>query len=182
MRTLALSVLGLVTLSACGPDEAAAPPPPIPRKKAADTAPPPAAVALVDYSYDPVGKRDPFRGTQTTGGNANKPEGQPGDDCTTPLCLSNVDEFTVVGIVSGDTNPMAMVEDRAGVGYILRRTTRIGKSGGKVTQIRRDCVEVTSYVTGGESGKQANKQEICLRADVRSQNPIDLLKNREFIP
>jgi hypothetical protein len=50
-------------------------------------------------------------------------------DCTDPLCLADLDEFRVVAVISGDANPMAMVEDRGGVGHIVRRNTRIGTQG-----------------------------------------------------
>jgi type IV pilus assembly protein PilP len=93
----------------------------------------------------------------------------------------DTDELTVVAVVSGDANPLAMVEDRTGVGHIVRRNTRIGKQGGKVTQILRDCFVVTSFVSGGADGKPlANKQNMCVKSDVRSIDPLDLLKGKEF--
>ena len=185
MRALFFTSMLAVTagLSGCGGEDAAPPPPPIARKKAAEPAAAPPPVATVDYAYNPVGKRDPFRASIDVGGPAVDDGNRVDTGCDDPLCKSNVDEFNVVAIVSGDANPLAMVEDRTGVGYVVRRNTRMGKAGGKVTQIRRDCVVVTSFVSGGADGKpQANKQEICLRTDARSKNPTNLLNGKEFIP
>ncbi|MFZ5446229.1 MAG: pilus assembly protein PilP [Myxococcota bacterium] len=176
-------VLGLV--SGCGEEPAAAPPPTaVAKKKAAEAPAAPKAVDAIDYSYNPVGKRDPFRApdldvaTSSNGTTAVEKVG-----CTEPLCLVDTDELTVVAVVSGDANPLAMVEDRAGVGHIVRRNSRIGKQGGKVTQILRDCIVVTSFISGGADGKpQANKQNMCVKTDAKSANPLDLLKNKEFSP
>jgi type IV pilus assembly protein PilP len=138
----------------------------------------------VDYVYNPVNKRDPFRGAfvpepgaPTTGGPVVL------EGCNEPLCLTSLDELTVVAVVSGDANPLAMVEDRTGTGHIVRRNTRMGKQGGKVTQILRDCIVVTSFISGGADGKpQANKQNMCVKTDTRSAPALDLFKNKEFIP
>ena len=174
-----LITLALGALLGCGEE----PPPvvaPAVAKKKAEAAAPVAVVAQVDYVYSPINKRDPFR--------------QPGVDgpkgvvevtgevtCTEPLCLMDIDELAVVAVVSGDANPLAMVEDRGGVGHIVRRNTRVGKQGGKVTQILRDCIVVTSFISGGPDGKpQANKQNMCVKTDSRSIEPLDLLKGKEF--
>jgi type IV pilus assembly protein PilP len=55
-----------------------------------------------------------------------------------------------VAVVTGDANPMAMVEDPAGRGHIVRRNTRMGRQGGKVTQILREEVIVTEVITTPE--------------------------------
>lgn len=176
----------LALLSGCGEDAAPAAAPAAAKKKAAE----PVAAAVVapadqvDYAYNPIGKRDPFKGLYdelAPKGPTGTEEKGPG--CNEPLCLVDTDELSVVAVVSGDANPLAMVEDRAGVGHIVRRNTRVGKQGGKVTQILRDCIVVTSFISGGSDGKpQANKQEMCVKSDSRSANPLDLLKNKEFSP
>ncbi len=177
-----VGALGL--LAGCGEEP---PPPaaaaPAARKKAAEAAPVVAATQ-VDYAYNAVGKRDPFRGAFIVEDGPKKAGDEgPKVDCTDPLCLSDIDDFTVVAVVSGDANPLAMVEDRTGTGYLVRRNTRIGKQGGKVTQILRDCIVVTSFISGGADGKpQANKQNMCVKTDSRSTPALDLLKNKEFIP
>ncbi|MDP1822987.1 MAG: pilus assembly protein PilP [Archangium sp.] len=176
-----LLALALGAMAGCGED---APPPtaaPVTPRKKVEAAAPVAAAVTVDYAYSPINKRDPFRSLLVEG-----PKGSlevPGEtvSCTEPLCLVDTDELTVVAVVSGDANPLAMVEDRSGVGHIVRRNTRVGKQGGKVTQILRDCIVVTSFISGGPDGKpQANKQNMCVKTDTRSIEPLDLLKGKEF--
>ncbi len=137
-------------------------------------------VAQVDYVYNPINKRDPFRSLFTSVEIARDGDALKGQ-CTEPLCQLDVDELVVVGVVSGDANPVAMVEDKAGVGHLVRRNSRIGKQGGKVTQILRDCIVVTSFISGGSDSKpQANKQNLCVQTDARSEPAMDLLKGKEF--
>lgn len=180
-RTLAL--VGAMSLAACGSGEEELPPVVTTQRKKSVEAPPPPPVTTVDYAYNPVGKRDPFRGLIDPGPAGGGTGGTGVIECTEPLCQIALDELTVVAVVSGDSNPLAMVEDRTGVGYLVRRNTRIGLNGGKVTQIRRDCIQVTSFISGGADGKpQANKEDKCLAVDVRRADPLDLLKNKSFIP
>lgn len=187
MRRATLQLCVMVgLLGGCGEEPAAAPPPVATKKKTVEAAPVAVKVAdQVDYSYNPVGKRDPFRGLEVLepGPGPDKGGTEPRPGCTEPLCLVDTDELSVVAVVSGDANPLAMVEDRSGVGHIVRRNTRVGKQGGKVTQILRDCIVVTSFISGGADGKpQANKQNMCVKTDAKSANPVDLLKNKEFSP
>lgn len=184
MRYLLLIVTTL-SFVGCG-DEAAAPPPTLaaaPKKKAAEAAPM-AASTQVDYVYSALNRRDPFRSfiePVTTSNNTT--QGPQIEGCTEPLCLVDTDELKVVAVVSGDANPLAMVEDRAGTGHIVRRNTRIGKQGGKVIQILRDCIVVLSFVSGGADGKpQPNKQNLCVQTDAANGSALDLLKNKEFVP
>lgn len=183
---LLLALTAFTTVfSACGDEQEAAPQIPQPSKKKQAAAAPIAATTQVDYVYTALNKRDPFRSfTDVT-----KPVGNPNDPptgdvaCTEPLCLVDLDELSVVAVVSGDANPLAMVEDRTGVGHIVRRNTRMGKQGGKVIQILRDCIVVLSFVSGGADGKpQPNKQNLCVRLDKEKTGALDLLRNKEFIP
>lgn len=180
MRTLVC--LSVLALAACGDEPEAAPAPVAPRKRV-EQAPPVEAVTQVDYVYNPVGKRDPFRGMFVDAQDPRRdPSGvEPTVGCSEPLCLVDLDELRVVAVVSGDANPLAMVEDRAGVGHIVRRNTKMGKAGGKVTQVLRECIVVTSFVSGGSDGKPvAKKDELCVAADTRSAPALDLLKNKNF--
>lgn len=187
MSQFSLRVGALVfvaALSACGEDEA---PPaavaPTAKKKVVEQAAV-SAVTQVDYVYSSLNKRDPFRSPiEVSTGPVNPTGAQPVEDCTDPLCQGDLDDFRVVAVVSGDANPLAMVEDRGGVGHIVRRNTRIGKQGGKVTQILRDCIVVLSFVSGGADGKpQALKQNMCVQTDANNNSALDLFKNKEFVP
>ncbi len=180
MRAL-LMLSVLMFAAACGEEEAP-PPPPVAPKKKVETAAPVEAASQVDYVYNPVGKRDPFRSPfMDPNKGPNTPTVEQPVGCSEPLCLVDLDELRVVAVVSGDANPLAMVEDRGGVGHIVRRNTKMGKGGGKVTQVLRECIVVTSFVSGGADGKPvAKKDELCVAADARSQPALDLLKNKDF--
>jgi len=179
-------VLALTTaLVGCGNDQPPpAPPTPVakgPAKTAvADVAAP--AASSVMYMYNPVGKRDPFRGIYMEGGGPRTDPGELGDRpvCTDPLCNFDLNELTVVAVVSGDANPLAMVEDKTGVGHMVRRNTKIGRQGGKVTQILRDCIVVTSFVSGPDGKAQPNKDNMCVKADSKSAPVLDLLGGKNF--
>lgn len=183
MRTLLFA--SVLALAACGDEPEAPPPAAAAPKKKVEAAAPVEAVAQVDYVYNPVGKRDPFRGflVETPGEPRTAQQGGSDSVCSEPLCQVDLDELRVVAVVSGDANPLAMVEDRSGVGHIVRRNTKMGKGGGKVTQVLRECIVVTSFVSGGADGRPiAKKDELCVAADAASQPALDLLKNKEFIP
>ena len=81
------------------------------------------------YSYNPIGKRDPFRSFITKDSVAieNRPE--------TPLQKYEIDQFKLVAIIWGIDDPVAMVEDPEGMGHFLRKGTLIGKNWGKVVRI-----------------------------------------------
>lgn len=178
-----LLAVALAALAGCGDDAPGPTAAPAAPKKKVEAAPVVAAAVAIDYAYNPIHKRDPFRSLLLEvqkGPTIDGPD-EAAVVCKEPLCLVDTDELTVVAVVSGDANPLAMVEDRAGVGHIVRRNTRVGKQGGKVTQILRDCIVVTSFISGGPDGKpQANKQNMCVKTDSRSNEPLDLLKGKEF--
>lgn len=97
-----------------------------------------AAIAAQEkYSYNPVGKRDPFQSFLT----------QPSDSLTstprTPLQQYDIDQYQLVGIVTGIPRPRALVEDPEGIGHVMEIGTYIGKNWGKVTAINPDSVVVT---------------------------------------
>jgi type IV pilus assembly protein PilP len=168
----------LLALAACGgsgaPPPAAAPT--VARKKAApepvvDTS------QTVDYSYNPIGKRDPFK-SQADSSTANPDANTDSVICPDPLCQFDIDELVVVAVVSGDANPMAMLEDRAGVGHIVYRNSKVGRQGGKVSQILRDCIVVTSFISGPDGKAQPNKSNMCVRPDVRNAPVLDLFDGK----
>jgi len=95
-------------------------------------------------------KRDPFRPyVQTLG--RQLPQGE-----LTPLQQYELSQLRLVAIITDEHNltaSRAVVEDSAGLGYILRVGTPIGRASGRVTAIERDRVVVeqwTSNVFGEE--------------------------------
>ncbi|MFZ5468524.1 MAG: pilus assembly protein PilP [Myxococcota bacterium] len=166
-------VFGALTQLGCGDDSMpAAPVAPLARKAAA-----PAAAAPVEnaktyqYAYNPLGKRDPFR--------AYTPDLQgPSVEmtlCNEPLCQWDLDQLSLVAVVSGDANPLAMLEDPAKIGHMVRRNGRVGRQGGKVTQILRDCIVITEYWTGPDGKINPNPVKVCIKGEQAMSPMLDLL-------
>lgn len=190
MKTIhSLLMSGALALSLMGCGEDAPPPPPPPAAKPAQAeAPKPkpvetAAVASTYvYSYNPVGKRDPFR-SPIEDAEVKHPDTstQPLTACNEPLCQWDIDQLRLVAVVTGDANPMAMVEDPLGRGHIVRRNTRMGRSGGKVTQILRDEVVVTETITTPER-LVYNPVKLGLKQDDKMEPAYDLMKGKNWEP
>jgi type IV pilus assembly protein PilP len=164
-------------LAACGGTSA---PPPAPPAKPA--APKPTQVAAPGpqappYVYNPIGKRDPFR----------SPDAEPAAQaalasatCTEPLCRFDIDQLTLVAVVSGDANPLAMVQDPAGRGYFVRRNTRVGRQGGKVTQILSDAVVITEYFTTPDGKTTANPVTLAIKTEKLPEQETDLATGKAY--
>ncbi|MFY0580347.1 pilus assembly protein PilP [Cystobacter fuscus] len=179
---LALSLVG------CGEDEPPPPPPvaarPAAQEEAAAEKPAETAVAapLYVYNYNPVGKRDPFRSPVEDIKAADTPVGaQPLTACTEALCQWDIDQLKLVAVVTGDANPMAMVEDPMGRGHIVRRNSRMGRSGGKVTQILRDEVVVTETITTPERVVY-NPVKLGLKQDDKRDPAYNLMTGKNWEP
>ncbi|MBX7098195.1 MAG: pilus assembly protein PilP [Myxococcaceae bacterium] len=154
------------------PPPAVRPPPP-----KAETATPDAGLSTeVRYIYNPVGKRDPFR-TPLEDTPASRDQAAQ-KLCSDPLCQLDLDQLTLVAVVTGDADPVAMVEDSSHIGFIVRRGTRIGKQGGKVTQVSRDCVEITEFFQTPDGKSNPNKVSLCVKNDATRSATLDLLNNR----
>jgi type IV pilus assembly protein PilP len=84
--------------------------------------------------------RDPFRPTTLrTRINA------PARENLSPLERLDLGQLKIVGIVWDIREPRAMIEDAAGLGYVVKIGTPIGSNDGKVKAIRRDHVIVEEF-------------------------------------
>lgn len=129
------------------------------------------------YGYNPVAKRDPFR--VLFEGQPDREGAVQGPPCSEPLCQYDLDQLNLVAVISGDANPVAMLEDQGQVGHIVRRNTKVGKQGGKVTQILRDCIVVTEYFTTPDGKVNPNRVNICVKQDKSTTQIMDLLNNKQ---
>jgi type IV pilus assembly protein PilP len=84
-------------------------------------------------AYDPAQHRDPFQPPRLA--TVSDEEGP-----RTPLERYELGQLKLVGVVWGEDPVRAMVEDSAGLGYIVVRGTPIGSSGGFVRAIEPDRV------------------------------------------
>ena len=168
-------LVALLVLSGCGEEVAtpAAPTPkpaPAPAKKEAAQAQDAnkqqadaAAVPTIEYAYSPVGKRDPFR-SALEDKQGPQESGQERPDCG-PLCKWELEQLKLVAVISGVSNPLAMVEDPNGRGYIVRRGTFVGKRNGKVTQIQAGELVVTEIYKDQMGKPHVNPVPIKLPTD-----------------
>ena len=112
--------------------------------------------------YDPTGRRDPFRpprvNQQTASGEAR-----------TPLQRYDLGQLKLVAVIYDASSPRAVVEDDAGLGYIVRVGTPIGVNGGEVKAIERGKVRVQEESIDFYGDRQANEVVMELAADERGK-------------
>ncbi len=176
-----------LALVACGEEEAPPPPPAVatrpkaeaPKDKPAETG---VAGPTYVYSYNPVGRRDPFRSPIQDMVRENTPANPQVTECSEPLCQWDIDQLKLVAVVTGDANPMAMVEDPMGRGHIVRRNTRMGRQGGKVTQILREEVIVTETTTTADRVVYNPVKLELKQQDGRVDPAYDLMTGKNWEP
>jgi len=182
--SIGCALAAVLAAAGCGEDSpapATAAPAAAPKKTGPVSAAPEAAAAPVvpyQYAYNPLGKRDPFRSPLEElrqGGQGTQLE-----SCNEPLCQWDLDQLVLVAVVTGDANPIAMVEDPQGRGYIVKRNTKIGKQGGKVTQILRDTITVTEFWTAPDGKVNPNPVSMRLKPDAQVVPAMDLATGKEY--
>jgi type IV pilus assembly protein PilP len=104
-------------------------------KVSTDTVENPPTIDPLQYTYNPFGKRDPFRSflLDRSGERASSSD---------PLLNYDLSKFTLTGILWGLSNPKAIVKDGDGHGHIISRGTRIGRNKGQVARILKEEVVV----------------------------------------
>ncbi len=112
------------------------------------------------YEYDPSGKRDPFRPLSLIR-EPNRATREP----LTPLERYELGQLRLVGVVHQLTPPRAMVEDSAGLGFILTPGTPVGPNGGVVTEIRPREVVVEEWHTDVIGQEHRTEHVLELPAD-----------------
>lgn len=88
------------------------------------------------FSYDPTGKRDPFRSFVLDR------LGVLEDGVKGPLEQFDLNQLSVVGIVWDSERRRALMEDPSGRGYVVQTGTAIGKNDGTVVRIEDNLVMV----------------------------------------
>ena len=139
LRALALTFAALT--AACGGGENSKPTTEVPKsikKAAAATAQ--QQEAAPQFSYSPVGKRDPFYSylAEVQASAASQTERK--REATETFEL---DQYRLTGLVTGTAQPRAMVEDPEGKGHVISINSRLGKRGGIVTRISNEGIIVT---------------------------------------
>ncbi len=102
----------------------------------------------IRYRYVMKGKPDPFHPfIKTTVNRAVAKEAQTEEGgqkemiCSTPLECMDIGQLTLVAVITASQGSrIAMAQDAAGLGYMLKPGQRVGYKGGVVTQILPDRV------------------------------------------
>jgi Tfp pilus assembly protein PilP len=115
-----------------------------------------------DAVYDATGRRDPFRpprvSQQTAAGEAR-----------TPLQRYDLGQLRLVAVIYDAQSPRAVVEDDAGLGYIVRVGTPIGVNGGSVKAIERGKMRVEEESIDFYGDRQTSEVVMELAADERGK-------------
>jgi Tfp pilus assembly protein PilP len=105
-------------------------------------APPVAGAAIETAPYDPSGRRDPFQPQAKSSGPESIGEQR------TPLQQFELSQLRLVAIVwegNQEAGARAVVEDSAGLGYIMQVGTPIGRNDGRVTRIEPGRIEIEEW-------------------------------------
>ena len=128
-------------------------------KKSAPAPAAPVQTVAAEFTYDPAGKPDPFIPLVSDAAiTSQKTAGQAAaeDADLPPLQKYELSEFNLVAIIIRDDNSStAMVEDKAGYGYILKQGMLIGKNNGIIRQITPSTI-VVEEKTVDPSGSEKN--------------------------
>jgi type IV pilus assembly protein PilP len=119
------------------------------------------------YSFNPVGKPDPFKPFVDKDLVLKKKAETVAAVSIFPLQKVPLDQFTLIGIAGDAERKLAVVETKDSKGsrfYILIVGTVIGLNSGKVVAIKNDHI-VVEEVTTLRSGKKINKIIKKLRKD-----------------
>jgi len=90
------------------------------------------------FTYNMIGKRDPFRSfisIEVVRGDTDSPLG--------PLQLHEIDQYQLAGVVWNMDAPKALIEDPEGVGHVVELGTLVGKNWGRITQIKPSELIIT---------------------------------------
>jgi type IV pilus assembly protein PilP len=115
-----------------------------------------------DAAYDPAGRRDPFRpprANQTTAAGEIK----------SPLQRYDLGQLKLVAVIYQANEPRAVVEDDAGLGYIVKVGTSIGANGGAVKAIEQGKVRVQEESVDFYGDRQTSEVVMELATEERGK-------------
>ena len=107
----------------------------------------------IEYTYNPVGKPDPFKPfiqmTSIKEYSKNTP--------LAPLQKYEISQLKLVAIIVAPEGNIAMVEDMLGKGFFIKKGTEIGKNDGKVKKILKDKVIIEEVYDDSLGQKKMNE-------------------------
>ena len=112
-------------------------------------------------SASPTGRRDPFRPfTLTLRPNVRRREN------LSPLERYELGQLKLVGIIWNSNQPRAMVEDSAGLGYVVKVGTPIGASDGIVKAIKQNEIIIEEFFVDLYGARK--RREVNMRISAES--------------
>jgi len=107
------------------------------------------------FTYNPVGKRDPFRPFDLAP-KVNL-EGK------TALEHFSLGQLKLTAVLDGFDEPRAIVEDLTGRGYTIKKGTKIGPNNGEVVEIQKDKILILETTVDFSGKANQNTIEMGLR-------------------
>lgn len=114
----------------------------------------PQAPSAPEAPYDAAGRRDPFRPPRAMAAVR---------DAVSPLEQRELGQLRLVGVIYGSPSRRAVLEDDAGLGYIVTIGTPIGPNGGAVHAIERGRIVVRE--TNQDYYGETQASEVVLELD-----------------
>ena len=142
-RQAAWQALALFAAAACSPEMAAPTIAPVPPKELAAQAHASgdaAKLGAAAFVYRPGSRRDPFRSYLLDA--AGRRQAEHSQRHMEETETYELNQYHLSGILTGTSQPKAMVEDPSGRGFVLRIGTRLGKAGGRVARIDSQGIQV----------------------------------------
>ncbi len=126
-----------------------------------------------DYSYNPVGKKDPFLpySEEAVMEDANA--------ARSPLERYSLEQLKVTAIVWGISDPRALVQAPDAQSYILRKSMRVGTNRGRVAKITRRNVFVEEEYRDPTGKLVVNEQVMEIRPEDKKEGESRLKMSDE---
>lgn len=101
-----------------------------------------------EFVFLPTGMLDPFMPIEAIVAPSNGKKNGNGDKGKKlpPLQMMALSQLKLVAVVEAPGNTRALVEDSAGIGYIIKIGTKMGTRKGQVVSIQKNVVEVEEHV------------------------------------
>lgn len=112
----------------------------------------------VDFSYERVGKRDPFRSFKYDA--SAQPESEIG-----PLADYELSQLAVVAVVWDTEKARALISDPGGRAFVLHKGSQIGKNRGRVMAITDNLVRVRETYVDFEGHRSTKDVEMRIRGN-----------------
>ncbi len=109
------------------------------------------------YTYDPIGKRDPFRSFVLDRINEDSEEAKG------PLEQFDLAQLQLLGVVWETDNPRALVTDPSGQSYVVRTGDPIGKNDGEIVAIGDNSMRVVETYVDYVGARTTKEIEVRVR-------------------